>query len=420
MITPAPQTNGSLVNDLDLQIEGPGGAVYYPNNASQNSIYYLSYDDGLATNITAWNGAGGEFAVRFTPGSYPAQLDRVQFRLYAPSTGAVSFGVDVYDDDGTPGTELCSLNVTPTFTVTGYQNVQVDLSTCNGGNPVTISDGDLYIAFRQVTANNPYMAYDADTPIDNRSWDFNTVTWTQNTTRDYIIMAGFTSSATNFDRVNNVVGIDIPGAATGTYTVTLTGHNVPFGPQPYALVLAAPGRLLGTETVMRTIDGPGTYIFGNVGISMTFTAENIDTVTITVTRDTFPTSNGSDTVVRRLYDITANGGSGTFTANVAFYYEDAELNGLAEGSLQPFRWDGSAWQPQTVASRDGSANVVTVNNVTAFSKWVLGTLAPTAVSLTTADTASHPFPTLPVLSVLLLMGITAWAVSRHSRAVQRK
>jgi len=42
----------------------------------------------------------------------------------------------------------------------------------------------------------------------------------------------------NFDRVNNVVGLTLLNPETGTYAIRVTGYNVPFGPQPYALVVS--------------------------------------------------------------------------------------------------------------------------------------------------------------------------------------
>ncbi len=40
------------------------------------------------------------------------------------------------------------------------------------------------------------------------------------------------------DRTNNVEGIDFVPAVSGVYTVRVSGFNVPFGPQPYALVFS--------------------------------------------------------------------------------------------------------------------------------------------------------------------------------------
>jgi hypothetical protein len=45
------------------------------------------------------------------------------------------------------------------------------------------------------------------------------------------------------DRVNNVEGIDIASGASGVYTITVRGYNVPQGSQPYALVVSGAGAL---------------------------------------------------------------------------------------------------------------------------------------------------------------------------------
>ncbi|MCA9969537.1 MAG: S8 family serine peptidase, partial [Anaerolineales bacterium] len=410
----SPLTSGSLVNDLDLHIEGPGGTSYYPNNASQTSPYLLSYDDGGIESILAWPNTTGMLAVRFTPGFYPANLVQTRMVLNRAAAGSTTFGFSVFDDNGTgglPGTLLCSGNV-PASLAAGTQIVTLDISGCG----ITLNSGDVYVAFRQVIASDPRLGADT-TASTGRSYSSSTgATWSQDGTNNYMVTAGFTNPATSFDRVNNVVGIDIPNAATGTYTVTLSGYNVPFGPQPYAFVLSAPGRLLGTETVTRAINGTGTYIFGNTGVAMTFSAEDVDTVSVTVRRDQFPTVNAGDPVINRRYDITSSGGSGTFTADVAFSYEDAELNGQVEGNLQPFRWNGSIWQPLTVASRDTTANVVQTNGVTAFSSWVLGTPTPTAVSLTTPRIAAPAPPALLLGALLLLLGLAALLAFRARRA----
>ncbi|MCX7005149.1 MAG: S8 family serine peptidase [bacterium] len=64
------------------------------------------------------------------------------------------------------------------------------------------------------------------------------------------------------DRINNIEGIDFDPAATGTYTIIVTGYNVPQGPQPYALVMRAdapwPGaRLVAQTNVNIVVSAPG-------------------------------------------------------------------------------------------------------------------------------------------------------------------
>jgi len=68
-----------------------------------------------------------------------------------------------------------------------------------------------------------------------------------------------------YDRVNNVVGIDIASAVTGIYAITVRGYNVPHGPQPYALVVSAAGELsqvagVALEPNRSSTAAPGTVI----------------------------------------------------------------------------------------------------------------------------------------------------------------
>ena len=41
----------------------------------------------------------------------------------------------------------------------------------------------------------------------------------------------------DFDRINNVEGLDLDPAPQGTLTIKVIGYNMPSGPQPYALVI---------------------------------------------------------------------------------------------------------------------------------------------------------------------------------------
>jgi len=51
------------------------------------------------------------------------------------------------------------------------------------------------------------------------------------------------TEVTSYDRINNVVGIDIGNPAVDSYSINVEGYNVPQGPQPYALVVSG-GNLL--------------------------------------------------------------------------------------------------------------------------------------------------------------------------------
>jgi hypothetical protein len=219
---------GGLVNDLDLSVTAPGGAVYYPNNASQRSAtQYLQYDVGPYWIRSLSSGRGA--AVRFTPTSYPVQLDKALFFVYA-SSYPTTFAVNVWDDNGAggePGTNLFSTSAT----ARGQGWLVVDISG------VTITSGDFYIEMR-VSGSNPRIVSDPGTTND-RSWYYNGSSWgSWPYAGDVVIRAVMVGSdhSTSFDRVNNVVGVDIDNPATGVYTVTVQGYNVSQGPQPYALV----------------------------------------------------------------------------------------------------------------------------------------------------------------------------------------
>jgi PKD repeat protein len=70
---------------------------------------------------------------------------------------------------------------------------------------------------------------------------------------------GWSTSGGSADRINNVENVYISSAAAGTWTVEVDGYNVPFGPQPYGLV----------------VDGGGSG-GGNVGPTAGFTSSCSD------------------------------------------------------------------------------------------------------------------------------------------------
>lgn len=357
--------------------------------------------------------------MRFTPGQYPATLNSTRMILGSASGGVKVWGVDVYADNGggAPGTAVCSFNTGLNFPGAGAYTLDIDLTACDGGSPYTINSGDFYIAFRQVNANDPQMGIESNAPISGRAWDFNGVTWSAQNTRDYHIAAVLAEAATSQDRVNNVVGIDLDTPATGTYTLTVTGHNIPQGPQPYALTVSGIGRLLGTESVTMPIDGAGTYIFGNTGVSMTFSSEDIDTVTVEVFRDTVPTSNMGDQVTDRLYRLSSAGGSGTYNTDISFYYETAELNGLIAADLNLYRNDGGVMWQEFTGTVDEINHTVTITGVTAFSDWATGTATPTSVLMAQQGTSTQSsVGSVLMLSALLLLVGTGYVVWRRRTA----
>jgi uncharacterized repeat protein (TIGR01451 family) len=229
----SPAADGGLVNDLDLRVSGPDGTTYYPNNAGQHGvIQHLTYDDGIPTNVYTWD-AGVQVAVRFTPTSYPAVLKSAGFYVGHLSSSPKTFNWYVYGGDGTSGPTGAPLTSGSRTISAGSGWQTVDLSNA----AITIPSGDFFLAI-ELPDNEFAWFYDGTAPIDGRSWDYDGGSWTKYTDADYMfkaVVAG-ASTPTDQDRVNNLVGVDIDTPDPGVYTITVSGYNVPQGPQPYALV----------------------------------------------------------------------------------------------------------------------------------------------------------------------------------------
>jgi len=150
----------------------PSTSITYP---ILDIPHEISYDDGTDENCYAWYDAGNRYAVRFTPPSYPVDLDTARIRVYSGwQPGHEAFDVEVYDDDGaggSPGTLLGTVRTT----ATAYGWHDVDIS----GLGITITSGDFYIAFNQLTGypNCEGLCIDTDEPHYGRSWDYYGGVW---------------------------------------------------------------------------------------------------------------------------------------------------------------------------------------------------------------------------------------------------
>jgi len=248
----SPAAAGGLVNDLDVTVTGPGGTTYYPNNANQRGAsQYLAYDSGFESDYWLWN-AGTQVAVRFTPVQYPATLQTGIFLLVAGSYPK-TFTWYVYGGDNTSGPTSVLATGSSTIRSAGWH--VIDFSSAN----VTIPSGDFFLAIA-LPDNQLAWFYD-DTAPDSRSWYYDGSTWGKETGEDYMFNAVVSSpaAATQQDRVNNLVGIDIPSPVTGLYTVTVSGYNVPQGPQPYALVASG---IFTTANTAPVIEGLPDQVLG--------------------------------------------------------------------------------------------------------------------------------------------------------------
>ncbi|MDY7080271.1 MAG: S8 family serine peptidase, partial [Chloroflexota bacterium] len=232
---------GGLVNDLDLTLYGPGGAVFYPTNGAQHGdSQHLFYDDwGYDTGY--YTAQPWRLVVRFTPTSYPVTLEKGLF-FVASDSGMYpkTFNYYIYGDNGggAPSNTPVASGST-TIRKAGWHTV--DLSA----HDVTVASGDFYLGIELADSDLVWLVDTAAS--DNRAWIWYNGSWYNynaglGVSEDVMFQAVVRSadSATSYDRVNNVVGIHVPTTTlqTGLYTLTVRGYNVPQGPQPYALALS--------------------------------------------------------------------------------------------------------------------------------------------------------------------------------------
>lgn len=157
-----------------------------------------------------------------------------------------------------------------------------------------------------------------------------------------------------------------------------------------------------SDTVMKTnmISGtqPVTYTFGPTLIKIRLTGGG--PITVTAVKHDAPPGGGLPDAGEMGVHWTITASGSPYTATLGLCYTDAELGGLAEGSLQMYRWSGSSWdvQASTVYPSD---NCVLATHVTQFSSWALGTAQPTAITSLNASTHSE----VEMVGVVLASGL---------------
>ncbi|MBN1888841.1 MAG: S8 family serine peptidase [Thermoflexales bacterium] len=260
--------SGSLVNDLDLNVVGPDGTRHYPANAGQRGASQaLYYDDGVKDGTYTLTGSL-HVAVCFSPTSYPVSLSLAQFYLSSRSGQyPKTFRHFVYTGSDESGPVQAIYTGTSTLRSAGWH--VIDVSSAG----LDIASGDFFLAI-ELPDDDLSWAYDGSEP-DGRSWDNAEGCWLKWADEDYMFRAVVREAgeSTQNDRVNTVESVDIANPLPGFYTATLRGHNVPMGPQPYALVVSGAAEAVPAKAVETlahvTIDGASE---GMVNVAHTFNA----------------------------------------------------------------------------------------------------------------------------------------------------
>ncbi|MCX6233396.1 MAG: carboxypeptidase regulatory-like domain-containing protein [Bacteroidetes bacterium] len=161
------QPNGftGQVNGMDVLLVWDPGWVEFGE-------YEIRYDDGEPENAMAWDDAGGEVAVRISPGGYPCEVLSAYVHIFDGTWPAGTIlnpmRIVIYDDDGgngMPGTNLGQVDFTPA----DYNWVEIDVSDLD----IVIASGDFYIAHMQLQGypDCPPTAIDESSAGSGRSYD---------------------------------------------------------------------------------------------------------------------------------------------------------------------------------------------------------------------------------------------------------
>lgn len=174
-------------------------------------------------------------------------------------------------------------------------------------------------------------------------------------------------------------------------------------------------RYADSDTVIRTdFDGGTPYSFGPTWISMTLSAADGGTVTVTK-HLAYPGGTYDTGEIQATWWISSDLSSG-LPVTLSLCYTDDEVTGLNKTTLEVFRWNDSAWVDQN-ATPDASNNCVILAGAMGFSAWTLkdtsvGELTPTALTLTILKT-SESFGVLGVVFVASLVGVVGLTRKRQ-------
>ena len=166
----------------------------------------------------------------------------------------------------------------------------------------------------------------------------------------------------------------------------------------------------GTITATRTLNNPSSDNVAGMGAEITSTA-NLGSTSIT--RGHTVQTGAANSSIKRFYDISPATNTG-LSATLVFHYDDSELNGLTESTLKLYRSadTGSTWT-EMGSTVNTTNNTVTLNGISAFSRWTLGsTASPLPVELTS-------FKANVIDNSVILNWETATEVNNYGFEIQR-
>jgi serine protease AprX len=251
-----------------------------------------------------------------------------------------------------------------------------------------------------------------------------TVTGPGGTYNGNVFSGGWSTTGGSADSVNNVENVYIQNAAAGTWTVTVSGANVPMGPQPFALVVDGTGTAgpnnpptagFGSSCTDLTCtftdtssDSDGSVVswawdFGDGNTSTaqnpvhTYTTANTYTVSLTVTDDVGDSDSTSASVTAN--DPPNNPPTAGFSSSCTDLDCDfTDTSSDTDGSIVAWSWvfgDGATSDAQHPSHSYAAGETYTVSLTVTDDD---GDSDTTSASVTATDPGSNNPPTAGFIS----------------------
>lgn len=221
----SPTSQGGLVNDLDLHVVGPDDQIHYPDNAmNQSAVKSIQYDYGFPMFISD----NSICAMRFTLEKNPAFLDAVSVSLANADAIQDDIWIRVYDiSDTNQRPEKLRYEKKFRYLPSGWTTLPID--------HIEFQCKEFLVAIEK---NSPDIQVSTDLFTDSdRGMTRNGSQWVA-TGEAYYIRAHVRQQnhSTDYDRVNNCLSIHLYNPQRGGYQIDISGYNIPYGPQPFALI----------------------------------------------------------------------------------------------------------------------------------------------------------------------------------------
>lgn len=338
-------------------ISGSGTKSFSALNVSGSVTTAVNFNIGSALNISGSFSSSSSSVATFTGSStlngtaslYNVTINGTELKLSTNAVLGISNSFTI-----TAGT----LNVTSTtpntvnFNGSGAQNINgitYNNLTLSGGNTKTASagitvNGDLSVASGTTFAGSTFthgiygnwVNAGTYTPSSGTVQFLGTGNSTvTGATTFNILTINKSTSAEGLTLNNNVstptLNMTTGWVNTGSNTITITGTR------------SGAGIIYGNIVRTHSFSASTAYEFAGQQNTLTFSASNsVTSVMVSVAQGgitDFP-FNGS---VSRVYTVSVTGSMGAATATLRLHYNESELNGNAESTMELWRYNGAAW-----------------------------------------------------------------------------